>query len=313
MDDVKWFIGLIVLMGILWLGARMQKGEVAPAATSTAPSTQGSQTLLPGQRNPAVRDDVPLSPQNGGRQGTVTSQTPIVPTNPNLSPLSGRLGIVSINQSTAVDQEYVVIQASPENTGSVPITGLTIQSVVSFNKQSIPRGWTLIFPPTMTGGGDLVSLKPGERAYLISGHSPFGGSAGFPGIQNSFQLNLCTGYFEQGTSFSPGLPLQCPRPTDDPLPLPPNALSDDCYDYLSSIPTCMVPSPIPVYLDGSCQAHVTSRINYGQCVKYYKDSPDFYQGEWHLYLGRSTPMWRDRKEAIQLVDANGKIISSYTY
>ena len=174
------------------------------------------------------------------------------------------------------------------------------------------RGWTLYFPGT-AGGTEVISLRPGGRAYLLSGRSPLGAMP-FPN-QGSFQLNRCTGYFEQGLDFYPRLPLACPQAADDPLPLPPNELSDDCYDYLRTLKRCVVPSFIPEKLrtDGSCQAHVFSKINYNQCITYYKDGPSFYSGEWRVYLGRTTKLWRDRREIVELLDSDGKLIDSQDY
>ena len=75
------------------------------------------------------------------------------------------------------------------------------------------------------------------------------------------------------------------------------------------------PTTVPTRLrsDGSCQAFIFSRINYNQCVANYRNDRDFLQGDWHLYLDRTTRLWKSKREVIQLLDKNGKIIDSRMY
>lgn len=308
MDDIKWFAGFLLVMGVLWLGvidsARERPAQVAtttPAARTASPAPQSAPKQSGGAGVVAPRP-VPGS-------GNVISDITLPSSAPDsgMSPLRGKLQIVSVQPNKSAQQEYITVQASSQNTKAIKITRLTVKSGVSLISHKIPRAWKLPFPEYTGGGEEDVTLRPGEQAYIISGRSPNG---------QSFQLNKCTGYFEQGMNFVPSLPLNCPRPVDDPLPLPPNALSDACYDYLTTLESCRVPpSSVPTGLraDGSCQTHIFNKINYNQCVTYYKNDRDFFQGEWHLYLDRSTRLWRDRREVVQLLDEDGKLISAWVY
>ncbi len=309
MDDIKWFAGVLLVFGIIWLNGKTHQTErQAPHATSTPKmmvipaSAKNPPRTVPAPANTAVPP-----PQTNG----VIYQTPVADTtSTNLSPLRGALTITSLSRSTSVDREYVVIQASTKNNYDVDISGLAIRSGVSLSGQSVGKGWKLYFLENV-GGTDPIRLKPGNRAYLISGRSPMGVFASGDG----FEENLCSGFLSKGKTFAPSLSLQCPAPKDYPLPLQPNALSDACYDFVKTIPRCTVPTSIPKSLqsDGSCQAFVFNRINYSQCVNNFKDSPRFFSGEWRVYFGRSTTLWRTNREIVELVDADGKLIDSRKY
>ena len=290
MDDIKWFVALLLIVGTLWIGGKSRTvRESAPTATST-PKTQTAQVKNPPAtvKTPSVRvqTGTQKAPSNAPA-GTVISNT-IVPNMDlaEVSPLRGKITISSVTRGATPDKEYVLIQASSRNKEAVNITGMSIRSAVSLNSQTIGTGWALFFPNTV-GGSERIVLRPGGRAYLISGPFPFGTELS---RQGGFQLNKCTGYFARGKQFSPNLPKECPSPQNGPLPEPPNALSETCYDYLKTIPRCTVPSPkMPTNLvaDGNCQAYLFNHLNYNQCVTDNKDTPTFYKGEWRVYLGRS--------------------------
>jgi len=229
----------------------------------------------------------------------------------NYSPLKGKLFIAGLARSSVPAQEYVLIQAAHTNTSPVTITGLTIKSGVSLLSQTITKAWPLPYL-NATGDGESVALRPGGRAYLISGRSPLGISTGRIPNNASFQLNKCTGFFEQGLDFYPSLPMECPAPISDPLPQPPNALSDACMDYLRGIGGCSLPTAYPQSLsgDGNCQAHVFNKIGYSQCVNLHRNESDFFKDEWRIYFGRDSRLWRDKTETVELIDGNGKPIDS---
>lgn len=299
MDDFKWFLGLLAIVAMVWFTGRSVGTN--PTSSETASSTTETQTATLGGSE---------SEQKTATLGQEVSQTPV---DPNASTLKGKLTIVAHSQGSSADQEYVLIQASPENEKPVIITGLTIGSATSHTKQSIPKGWILPFLGA-TGAGDLVSLAPGERAYIISGHSPLALSTG-QGNATSFQLNKCTGFLAQGTNYYPSLPRECPAPSEEPLPGDGYELSYACIDYLRSIPRCTVPGTIPLSLsaDTTCDVYTSTKINYGQCITNHKNDSDFYKGEWRLYLGRSKPLWQSSRESIELRDMIGKLIDVRAY
>jgi len=311
MDDIKWFVALLLILVIAWIGGKSRAvRESAPIATST-PKAQVVQSV---KAPPAVKvqPSAQKAPVNAPA-GTVISNT-VVPdaSLAEVSPLRGKVTIASLTRGASPDQESVLIQASGRNSEAVNITGMSVRSGVSLNSQTIGTGWPLFFPNTI-GGSERIFLRPGGHAYLISGPFPFGTELS---RQGGFQLNRCTGYFAQGKQFSPTLPKECPSPQSDPLPEPPNSLSKTCYDYLKTIPRCTVPSskvPTALVSDGNCQAHLFTRINYYQCVVDYKNAANFYKGEWRVYLGRDSTLWRDKDEIVELLDDEGRLIDSKKY
>ncbi len=319
MDDIKWVIGFVAIAGILWLGSRVNKGgELPQELESRATTTAG--TVLPNKLKP-----VTAQPGEGAKKpsayppaGTIISRETVAQKpDPSLSPFAGKLFISTVQHAGGVDREYVLIRAASNNAETVPLTGLTLRGKVNRTEGVVGRGWTLFFPGS-TGEGEAVSLKPGERAYILSARAPMGVTTESPPGRGGFQLNSCTGYFAQNRAVYPGLPIACPHPAQEPLPLAPNALSKACYDYLKTLRRCAVPPatvPTNLVADGNCQAHLFNKINYNQCVAYHKDEPNFYRGEWRLYLGRDTELWRDttEEEAVELLDREGRLIDARTY
>lgn len=309
MDDIKWFFGFLLIFGIIWLTGKTQPVK-RPSVTAT--STPKTYTVSAPEKNSPksvqtqTKKAIPPPQTSGVIYQTISTDT----TTANLSPFRGALTITSLSRGSSADREYVVIQASPKNNYDVDITGLTIQSGVTTNRQTIGKGWKLYFP-TNIGGTDPILLRPGNRAYLISGRSPMGGFVSGDG----FEANLCSGFLTKGKNIYPSLHAQCPLPKDYPLPPPPNELSDACYDFVKTIPRCTVPTAIPKSLqsDGSCQSFVFTKINYSQCVNNFKDTPRFFSGEWRVYFGRSTTLWRTNREIVELVDTDGKLIDSRQY
>ncbi len=295
----------MLIIGMVWLTGKSAGTE---KRARTATTTAQSRTISPAKKTPAKQGTLPRGTPPASAPGNIISETilPSFSSDPNISYLHGKVFIGALRRNTSANREYVVLQASSQNKEAVPITGLTLKSGVSFNGGEIPKAWSLPFP--IYGEGDeIVMLRPGQTAYIISGRSPNG---------QSFQLNKCTGYFEQGMNFTPSLPLECPHPAVDHLPPPPNTLSDTCINYLNKLGRCRVPpSSVPLQLkaDGNCQAYLFNQINYNQCVTYHKDDPNFFRGSWHIYLNRSTRLWRDKRETVELFDENGRLIDSRNY
>lgn len=316
MDDFKWVLGFLAIIGILWLGSRVNKGDELPRARESRATT--TEALLPSQSEPAAGKNATDAKKQSiyPPAGTVISRESVAP-QPSfaLSTLHGKLFINTVQRAGEVDREYVLIQAASNNAEAIPVTGLTLRGKVSRTEGVVGRGWTL-FIPGNTGEGDAVSLKPGARAYILSARAPIGVTTESPPGRGGFQLNTCTGYFAKGRTIYPGLPIACPHPAQEPLPLPPNTLSKTCYDYLKTLRRCAVPPatmPTNLVADGNCQAHLFNKISYNQCVAYHKDEPNFYRGEWRLYLGRDTKLWRDTKETVELRDKEGLLIDARTY
>jgi len=202
--------------------------------------------------------------------------------------------------------EYMEITSSPDNADRVNITGWTIESMVTGQRISIEKASYL---PQMYNVNyqEPIFISPGDKVYIHTGRSPIG---------TSFRTNLCTGYFEQFQDFNPSLRTECPLPENEPdfVTIGPNAFNDNCIDYVESIPRCqIVTEQLPLTMQPECITYINTKINYKTCVSRYKDKPNFYKPEWRIYLNRNSEMWKEQRDVIRLLDANGKVIDTISY
>lgn len=308
MDDFKWFIGLLIVVVIMWFGGRTAINKSPASQTAKTPTSASAK--VPAVKEKSVTDQIKDAEKEVKR---LQAEVAKAEANKDASPLKGKLTISSVTRGTAPGREYVLIQASSANTEPVLITGLTVGSPISGVNQTIPKAWTLPFLNAV-GEGENAFLRPGGRAYLVSGRSPLAISSRTPNT-TSFQLNVCTGFLSQGTQYAPTLPRECPSALQD-VPLNSTSqLSDTCLDFIKKIPRCSVSKPVPENLryDGDCNVYTSTKINYTQCVTNHKSDTNFYRGEWRMYLGRDTLLWRTRNEIVELRDSTGKIIDTKRY
>ncbi len=217
----------------------------------------------------------------------------------------GLVRISSISRSSDASGEYTSLDMSSSATTTVPITGWTLKSLSSGSAVTIPKGTNLFFANTLNSEGTIV-LTPGDRLYLVTGISPNG---------SSFRLNKCSGYLSQFQTFVPYISTSCPAPRNENLSsIPQRVVNDACLDYIESFPTCRIQTEsLPQNWTPECTSFIYNKINYPSCVDTHKNDPDFYLHEWRVYLKRSEPLWKSRREDIVLYDSIGKIVDEYKY
>lgn len=159
----------------------------------------------------------------------------------------------------------------------------------------IPGGTKLPIPGLANEKKDIV-LEPGQSAIISTGSSPNG---------LSFLTNICTGYFNKGSRFNPGLPSLCPAPINEEWAA---VLPPQCWDYIRTIRRCQIPYPLPISLKPECQEAVALNTNYNACVNDHKNDKDFYKNDWRLFLGRRAPIFDVRYDSASILDAEGKIV-----
>jgi hypothetical protein len=200
-----------------------------------------------------------------------------------------------------------VIEADKNNSESVVLTNWYIRSAVSGEGVSLPEAVELPFIGTVNARQPF-SLPPGGKAIIVTGRSPIG---------ESFRLNKCTGYFEQFQDFSPSLPRQCPKPRDELGNITPELIrtyGDACIDLVQKQPQCqIVTKPLAPSYSRACQQFLDTRIHYNGCITAHKNDADFYKNEWRVYLARESPLWRDRREYLELIDPTGVVVDRASY
>jgi hypothetical protein len=208
---------------------------------------------------------------------------------------------------TKAQEEYVSIKADRANTKAVRITGLTLRSVISGRSYTIPQGVPLYYGGRINNDQD-VYLSPNETAVILTGRSPIGAS---------FKLNSCTGYLEQFQNFSPRLSRSCPDPENE-LDLKDvdiiRSYGDACITFIERMPRCELNlKSIPLGFPEQCVRFITEEITYNGCIKSHKDDADFYDNEWRIFLGRENEVWRAKREAIEIVSPQGKVLDTLSY
>src|SRR3989344_521090 len=200
-------------------------------------------------------------------------------------------------------KEYFTLNNNLQKNEYVDITGWYFKSTVTNNTAVIGKASTLPFP--YIKGTENIVVKQGESIYIIKGFSP---------INTSFRTNKCTGYFAQDRTFYPYIGRQCPSADDVDLPTFSSDMdeNDRCLDYIDRIQVCTEPrnlNKIEPPLPSGCRIYLETKINYNSCVANYKYDSDFAGREWYIYLERFGPLWRNKRETIQLRDREGLLIS----
>lgn len=211
--------------------------------------------------------------------------------------VSGTGGVYSEDE----DLEYITLRASGNQ--AVDITGWRLVSGASGKSARIPEGASL--PRSgRVNDTDRIVLNPGEEAIIVTGDSPKG---------VSFKENMCTGYFSESQTFYPALSLQCPYAYDEfDRFFTGNELKDDkCYERMRSTQTCRTPDDSNV--SRACQNLIDDYLTYSGCVEKHQYDSRFAGKTWRIYLERSDELWKPSRDAIKLVDREGKTVDLYTY
>ena len=271
---------------------------------------------------PFIRPPAPLG--SGGTYGDSITQG--VPTNlddivtdvrdlgKKLKELRGRdnspyNGIVTISRysnakKTDPNEEQIELKVARGGEDQINITGWRLESAVSGAGDNIDQGAYLPYSGRVNLQQNIF-LRAGDKVYITTGRSPIG---------TSFQLNQCTGYFEQFQDFKPTIRKSCPKPIDDLPNLGLGDTFDRCIDFVEDLPRCeVILGQIPLNIGSQCMEFVSTKVNYNNCVINHKEDSDFYKNEWRIYLGRSNELWKSKREIIKLLDQNGKLVDAISY
>lgn len=227
------------------------------------------------------------------------------------SPYYGKIRMSGISGLYGDDpnQEYISIYSYLNKNETVKITGWYLKSEITGYYTIIGKASLLPFPFTRTES-DIV-LKERDLVYLTKGFSPIG---------ISFRTNKCTGYFEEDRTFYPSLSLECPRPEDEKMPVFSSVLdrNDECLDLIERIPRCTTKGSaftrdLPDTVPESCKTYITTQINYNSCVAKHLSDIDFPGNEYRVFLNKFGPLWRQKKDKINLHDQNGLVVDTISY
>ena len=255
--------------------------RISPVSGYFGPLTRGAANKLLG-----------ASPPAGTPPGSAALASP-----PGASPYRGKVEMTTVRgRETTADKEQVILR-NKSTAETITVTGFRIENSRG-GSVAIPTGFALPgFSPT--GAADPIRLQPGDQVIVSFGKQE---------RQMNFRENLCTGYFDQTSKFTPSLAHRCPRL--DPKEFP--QLSDRCIRQLEGISSCRIPQ-LELFTDSPCSDFTQAHFNYAGCVRDYREKPNFYATRWLVWLQREGDFFRNVLERVTLKDADGKVVDEFEY
>jgi len=310
-NDIFLFGGIIIFFFVLWLYSGGPTKPISFAGPYITPITDtGVQSIGYGGTGKYDAPNGNTPSGNTGGQSFLSrwfgddSDTAVSAAD--RSPYAGKVQIEGGNpDSTELRSEYITIRS--ESNTDISITGWQLKSTKTSSQGVITTG-ARIARKEGVNRSDLspIVLGPYMEAIVVSGRSP---------IEDSFLETECTGYLDEHDSFTPSLSNSCPDPLDELAnQYGGNTRSyDQCYDYVSSLPSCRVDDDNDSDVPNSCRTFVDSRLSYSGCVSSHRNDADFYGDTWRVYLDSTRELWRTGGDTIELLDASGKVVDVYSY
>lgn len=206
-----------------------------------------------------------------------------------------------------VEDENIVLSANSRNESSINITNWVFRSAVTGRNIKIERAERL-FISGSAGVKEDVVIHPGGKVAFLTDRSPIG---------SSFIVNICSGYLRQFQDFTPSIPNKCPVSEVEILYYDGDSsifIDNDCMNYVEDIKKCkIVDEPFPPEVSVQCQEAIVENIGYNICVNRYRNEPDFWLDDQRIYLKRTSEIWRNEREIIELIDEEGFVVDFIEY
>ena len=228
---------------------------------------------------------------------TLSGTDGVKPSMSTTSPLKGKIAIsYASGYSDTPEYESVTLENRTEKE-NLNITGLVLESTRG-GRFVIPNGNEL---PGLSGdiGRDPIVLKPRERAIITAGRQS---------NRTDFRTNLCVGYFNELSTFTPSIYSSCPRQDTRGL----TSLSDRCLRIIESTSNCRKVDQ-SLLLDSNCSQYVNQHLSYAGCVNDFRSRSDFFGSEWYIWMQRREEFMRNTHDTVILKDAGEREIDRYGY
>lgn len=224
--------------------------------------------------------------------------------NQNASIYKDKITIRNVRNPETFD-EYITLSSNLDRGEVVAISGWRLRSLVTGSEVVI--GGASNNPIVGLRSEDPIVISRGARVIITQGNSPIG---------TSFRVNKCSGYLEQKKNFSPALSTyRCPAPIEDAPPLS-RDFDNECLDYIESLPICEEPRERDTpedRLTHACEQYIETQINYESCVINHRNDLDFFEQEWRVYTRARGIFWLEKRDKIQLIDNEGRVVDTIDY
>ena len=199
-------------------------------------------------------------------------------------------------------REYFVLLVSNAVSTPITITGWKVLDRQSGVSYTLPRGVTVF------GSSDVslpITVDSGDRVFVSSGRSP---------VNVSFQVNKCSGYRSQSGDFVPTIKTSCSDPLQEFTDYGEVPFSDAvCYSTVSSLLPCVTVRTPPSGITAKCRSFLQDVLTEKGCVSRHRNDPDFFTGEWRLFLKSDKEIWKNRDNVLYLLDENDFLVSTLVY
>lgn len=233
-------------------------------------------------------------------QGSRQMGQPGQPTLPALiattSPYKGKIVILNLSGSSPRPSSERMTIRNTTKTEKISVTGFRVENA-RHESFEIPKGHAL--PGTSVIASDPILLGPGDRVTITMGKQE---------RHMNFRENICTGYFDEFSEFSPSLDHQCPE-----IVLPDRAsYTDQCIRLIEGTGSCSA-GQTQQFTDSRCATFINDHLNYNGCVRDNKNRDDFYLKRWLVWMQRDQEFFRNLTETVTVRDQNGKVVDEYRY
>ncbi len=221
---------------------------------------------------------------------------PPAPISSQASPYKGKIEITSLRGTGKTPESEQITLANKSSVETISITGFRVENSRGGSFE-IPKGHEL-FGFSVTAN-DPIRLRPGDQAVITLGRQE---------REINFRENLCIGFLDEFSKFSPSLSHRCPRVNPKEFP----ELSDRCIAKLGSVQSCRMMKQ-DEFTDSGCIAFAGAHLNYAGCVRDQRERPDFYSKRWLVWMQRPTEFFRNVTERVILKDQQGRAVDEQSY
>jgi len=224
--------------------------------------------------------------------------------NQNASVYKDKITIRNVRNPESL-REYITLTTNLDAGEVVALSGWHFRSLVTGS--TLPIGGVATNPVIGLRTESPLIVSRGARVIVTQNRSPIG---------MSFRVNKCSGYLEQKNNFFPSLStFDCPAPIED-APSFSRDFDNACLDYIEGLPICEEPRERDTPERGltrACENYIETQINYESCVIKHQNDLDFYKPEWRVYIGRPRTLWLEKRDKIQLIDNDGRVVDTIDY